>query len=88
MVFTYTRSDINIVKNYINNKIIPAKIKTNRDIERFHRKYSNITIYDNRLYLNDKLIIFKENINDFLNLFYSDTNLGFCSRDKLYSIQT
>ena len=56
-----------------------------RDINNFKKKWEGITYTKNKYMKNTKEIIFKEDIQQFLNIIYNNPQYGYLGRNKLFS---
>ena len=85
MPFIYSNKDKENAIKYIQNKSIPINIQSVRDIDNFKKKWEGITYTKNKYMKNTKEIIFKEDIQQFLNNIYNNPQYGYVVRDKLFS---
>ena len=90
--FSYYKNDINDIQVYKRTKKLPQKIENQnnpsikkRDKIRFLKKWNEFRKIQNKYFVNNKQIVFKEEINDFLIDFYNDPKTGYQGRDKLFS---
>ena len=85
MLFIYSNKDKDNAIKYIQNKSIPINIQSIRDIDNFKKKWEGITFTKSKFMKNTKEIIFKEDIQQFLNIIYNNPQYGYVRRDKMFS---
>ncbi len=83
--YFYFKSDLDDIKKYKRTNKLPTSLKTERDRKRFVDKWNGFKQQNNKYYINNKQIIFKSNITEFLKEFYDNPLKGYCGRDKLYA---